>query len=116
MKQFDFDKVEDILKEENKKRKILNAELYLCGDEFWNATTIISNGKFMKNKWFICFGGSYWATPMLRIEFLIDNELLNKEFVVCKDVDDFDGHCVKKWLNETNIYKELGLEVEEEDE
>ena len=117
MKQFDFNKVEEILKEENQKRKISSAELYLSGDEFWNTTTIIKDSKFIKSKWFVCFGGSNWATPMLRIEFLIDNEIFNKEFAVYKEVDEsFNGYCVKEWLNETNIYKELSLGLEVEDE
>jgi hypothetical protein len=116
MKQFDLEKVEQILKEENAKHKICEAKLYLYGDESWNTTTIIENNKFLKDKWFICYGGSFWATPMLQVSFVIDDEIFNKEFGVYKNVDDenFDGGCVEEWLSKTNVYKELGLELHED--
>ena len=118
MKEFDFDLIEEILLEQNSKRKIIYAELYLSNDEFWNTTTIIENGKFIRGKWFICFGGSYWATPMLRIKYLIDNDIFEKTFDVSKKVKDekFNGCCVKEWLQSTKIYKKLDLELVVEDE
>lgn len=116
MRQFDLNKVEKILKEENLKHKVYKAELYLSGDEYWNTTTIIEDNKFFKDKWFVCYGGSSWARPMLKIFFVISDEIFNKEFDVYKDVDrqDFNGKCVKEWLSKTNIYKELGLELYED--
>lgn len=116
MKQFDLEKVEQILKEENAKHKICEAKLYLSGDEFWNTTTIIEDNKFLKTECFICYGGSFWATPMLQLSFMIDNEIFNKDFVVYKDVEDkdFDGWCVEEWLSKTNVYEELGLELHED--
>lgn len=117
MKQFDLEKVEQILREINTKNKICAAKLYLFGDEFWNTTTIIEDNKFLKEKWCICYGGSYWATPMLQVSVIIDDEIFNKEFAAYKDVDDedFDGGCVKEWLSKTNVYKELGLELHEDE-
>lgn len=115
---FNFDLIEKTLLEENKKRKIVSATLYLQGDEFWNSTTIIENNKFTKKKWIFCYGGSYWAVPMLEIKYLIENEEFIKLFDVSKQVDkgDFDADCVEAWLQNTKIYEKLGLELAVEDE
>ena len=118
MKKFDFDLIEKILLEQNDKRKIISADLYLSGDEFWNTTRIIENGKFVRKKWCVCYGGSYWATPMLRIRCLIDDDIFEKTFDVSKKVEDekFNGSCVEEWLRKTKIYKKLGLDLVVEDE
>lgn len=117
MKEFDFDLIEKILLEENGKRKIISVDLYLSGDEFWNTTTIIEKGKFIRKKWFVCFGGSYWATPMLRIKCLIDDDMFEKDIDVSREVkrEKFNGSCVEEWLQKTKIYKKLGLELEVEE-
>ena len=118
MEEFDFDLIEKILLEQNDKRKIISADLYLSGDEFWNTTTIIEEGKFIRKKWFVCFGGSCWATPMLRIKVLTDDDVFEKTFDVGKKVENekFNGSCVKEWLQKTEIYKKLGLDLVVEDE
>ena len=118
MEEFDFDLIEKILLEQNGKRKIISADLYLSGDEFWNTTTIIEKGKFIRKKWFVCFGGSYWATPMLRIKVLTDDDVFEKTFDVGKKVenDKFNMCCVKEWLQKTEVYKKLGLDLVVEDE
>lgn len=118
MEEFDFDLIEKILLEQNSKRKIISADLYLSGDEFWNTTTIIEKGKFIREKWLVCFGGSYWATPMLRIRCLIGSDIFEKTFDVGKKVenDKFNSSCVKEWLQKTEIYKKLGLDLVVEDE
>lgn len=118
MEEFDFDLIEKILLEQNDKRKIISADLYLSGDEFWNTTTIIEKGKFIRKKWFVCFGGSYWATPMLRIKVLIGSDIFEKTFDVSKEVEDekFNSNCVEEWLQKTEIYKKLGLDLVVEDE
>lgn len=97
-----------------KKRKILSACLCLEGDELWNNTTIIGNNKFIRCHYSHCCGGSFWAWPKLEIEYSIDNEEFNRTFYVGKSVkdEDFDADCVEKWLNETEIYKKLGMELE----
>lgn len=112
---FDLDLVEKILLEENEKRKIVSACLYLEGDEIWNSTIIIANNKFKRHHYGRCYGGSFWASPRLELTYLIDNEEFEKTFYVGKKIDDseFDGNCVETWIANTEIYKKLGLELED---
>lgn len=111
---FDFDLVEKILLEENSKRKIVSADLYLEVDERFNNVTIIENGKFIKCHHSYCYSGSYWDSPKLRITYLIDNEEFDKDFFVGKWVSEseFDSECVETWIRNTEFYKKLGMELE----
>ena len=55
---------------------------------------------------------------MLRIKVLTDDDVFEKTFDVGKKVenDKFNMCCVKEWLQKTEIYKKLGLDLVVEDE
>lgn len=71
MKYYDFQKAKNII--ESEREEIVSASLGMEEDWCWTSATVFENGKFVidleKCKEICGIDGSYWATPILEVEY-----------------------------------------------
>ncbi len=71
MKKYDFEKVKNYI--ENNRNNIKSVYLGMHEDWFWTAENVFEDGEYTKklgeNTTIAGISGSYWATPVMQVEF-----------------------------------------------
>ena len=71
MKKYDFEKVKNYI--ENNRSNIKSVCLGMHEDWFWTAENVFEDGEYTKklgeNTTIAGISGSYWATPVMQVEF-----------------------------------------------